>query len=204
MCNEKRKRSVCRIIGILVGVLVLLFGYAGQQVRSYASISTEASADAAIVLGAAVWDGQPSPVFAERINHAINLYKHGRVRAIVFTGGKGFGDGETESEIAKRYALKKGVAEEHIHCETSSHITYGNLKGAREIMEQEEFQSALVVSDPYHMRRSMQMAEDLGLDAYASPTPTSRYETWRSKVRFLVRESRLYGIYLLRRRFMTH
>lgn len=185
-------------------MVIIFLGYSGQQVYTYASVSTDAPADAAIVLGAAVWDGEPSPVFAERINHAINLYQEGQVDVIIFTGGQGLGDESTEAEVAKDYALRRGIAEEHIHCETSSHITYANLRGARRVMEREELRDALLVSDPLHMRRSMKMAQDLGLDVYASPTPTSRYETWRTKLGFLVRESRLYASYLLRRRFMRH
>jgi uncharacterized SAM-binding protein YcdF (DUF218 family) len=188
----------------LLTVIGFLLVYSGQQVYAYAMVSSEVSADAAIVLGAAVWDEEPSPVFAERINHAINLYQHGRVKVLVFTGGKGFGDQMAESEVAKRYAMRHGVAEQHIYCETASHITYKNLRGARIIMAHEGLHHALLVSDPLHMRRAMRMAEDLGLVVYASPTPTTRYKTWRSKRRFLLRESRLYASYLLRRPFMQH
>lgn len=203
--TTKRKTNA-RIIWILLGLTALLLGYAGQQVYAYAyaAVSSTASADAAIVLGAAVLDGQPSPVFAERINHAVNLYHQGRVQVLIFTGGQGFGDTLTESEVGRRYAIQHGVAAAHIYCETVSHITYDNLKEARGIMQREELQSALLVSDPLHMRRAILIAQDLGLEIYTSPTPTSRYRTWRTKSGFLVRESRLYASYLLRRPFMRH
>lgn len=187
----------------ILAASVLLLSYAGRQVYVYASVSTDASADAAIVLGAAVWDGEPSPVFAERINHALDLYHEERVRAIVFTGGRGLGDEETEAAVAKAYAVRRGVREEDVHCETSSHVTVQNLRGARRVMAREGLADALLVSDPLHMRRSMTMAEDLGLTVSPSPTPTSRYETWRTKLGFLLRESRLYASYLVRRGFLT-
>lgn len=195
-------RLGCWIGCSILAASLLLLGYAGQQVYAYASVSTDASADAAIVLGAAVWGGEPSPVFAERINHAVDLYHEGRVEAIVFTGGKGLGDEETEAAVAKAYAVRRGVQDADIHCETSSHVTVQNLRGARRVMAREGLTDALLVSDPLHMRRSMTMAEDLGLTVYPSPTPTSRYETWRTKLGFLLRESRLYASYLVRRGFM--
>jgi uncharacterized SAM-binding protein YcdF (DUF218 family) len=201
----KMQRKTWRwVVLALLTVIGFLLVYSGQQVYAYAMVSSEVSADAAIVLGAAVWDGEPSPVFEARINHAINLYQQGRVKVLVFTGGKGLGDQMAESEVAKRYAMRHGVAEQRIYCETTSHITYKNLWGARMIMAREGLRHALLVSDPLHMRRAMRMAEDLGLEVYASPTPTTRYKTWRSKGRFLVRESRLYASYLMRRPFMRH
>jgi uncharacterized SAM-binding protein YcdF (DUF218 family) len=185
-------------------MVLLLLSYSGREVYVYATVSSGASADAAIVLGAAIWRDRPSPVFAERINHAINLYRQGRVQALVFTGGKGMGDQLAESEVAVAYALRRGVADQDIYTETESHITYGNLQEAREIMAREGLGSALVVSDPLHMRRAMAIADDLGLEAYPSPTPTTRYRTWRTKSGFLLREARLYTSYLLRRPFMDH
>lgn len=199
------KRRVWRwIAGGLLGALTLLLGYAGHQVYTYAGMTTDADADVAIVLGAAVWDGAPSPVFAERIHHAIRLYEAERVDRIVFTGGQGLGDAQSEAEVAKAYALQQGVAEEHIHCERQSHVTYGNLQGAKRVMAREGLRDALLVSDPLHMRRAMRMAEDLGLKVAPSPTPTTRYRTWRSQLRFLLREARLYASYLLRRPWMRH
>ena len=190
------------IIGALIGAFLLLLAYAGQQVYAYADVTSDVDADAAIVLGAAVWEGEPSPVFAERLNHAIDLYQQERVRVLIFTGGKGWGDQHAESEVAKRYALEHGVAEADVYCEAASHVTSGNLRGARAIIAREALTDALLVSDPLHMRRAMRIAEDLGLTVYPSPTPTTRYRTWRTKLGFLLRESRLYASYLLRRPLM--
>jgi uncharacterized SAM-binding protein YcdF (DUF218 family) len=198
--SRKAKSKAWRWIAWGVpGAIALFMGYACQQVYSYAAASSDAFADAAIVLGAAAWGDRPSPVFAERIQHAIDLYHQGRVRALVFTGGRGAEDEAAESEVARIYALRQGVPAAHIYCETASHITHDNLKRAQAIMQRERLQSALLVSDPLHMRRSMQIARDLGMEVYPSPTPTSRYVTWHSKAGFLLRETRLYAGYLLSR-----
>jgi uncharacterized SAM-binding protein YcdF (DUF218 family) len=173
--------------------------FLSMQIYVYSFSTCSLPADVAIVLGAAVWDGHPSPVFEERIRHAINLYEGKSVQVIIFTGGVGEGDQVAESEVAKEYAILHGVAVEHIFCETSSKITYENLREAKGILGQQGLTTALIVSDPLHMRRAMTIARDLGIDAYPSPTRTSRYKTWKSKLRFLLRETYFYATYLLRR-----
>jgi uncharacterized SAM-binding protein YcdF (DUF218 family) len=173
------------------------------EIYVYSFTTHQGPADAAIVLGAEVWGEHPSPVFEERIKHAINLYKAGNVRAIVFTGGVGEGDQLAESEVAQKYAVSQGVPAKDVYCETFSHITFENLRGAKEILDRQNLKTALVVSDPLHMKRAITMARDLGIDAYPSPTPTSRYETWRSQSGFLLRETYFYATYLLRRSFLS-
>ena len=169
------------------------------RVNAYASVSDPSPADAAIVMGAAVWGSRPSPVFAERIKHSVNLYRVGRVEAIIFTGGLGQGDHLTEAEAAQVYAIARGVHAEDIYVETVSTITYENIEQAARIVEQQGFSRVLMVSDPLHMKRSVTTARDLGLDAHPSPTPTTRYKSWWSKSGFLVRETGLYASYVVRR-----
>ncbi|MGN7073210.1 YdcF family protein, partial [Neisseria sp. P0001.S004] len=92
------------------------------------TLPKDAHADAAVVLGAAAWDKRPSPVFRERINHAITLYQSHRVGKIIFTGGtpkKGF---MTEAEVGRRYALKQGIPAHNILFENTSRNTYENLR----------------------------------------------------------------------------
>jgi uncharacterized SAM-binding protein YcdF (DUF218 family) len=173
------------------------------EIYRYSSIEDAAPADAAIVLGTEVWGDQPSPVFRERINHAVDLYKAGTVRALIFTGGVGIGGPIAESEVEREYALDKGVAAEHIYVETESRTTLQNLRGAQEIVEQRELGRVLIVSDPLHMKRAVLMARDLGLDAHPSPTPTTRYQSWKSQLRFLLREVYNLTTYLARRPFVS-
>ena len=169
------------------------------RVNAYASVSDSSPADVAIVMGAAVWGSRPSPVFAERIKHSINLYHEDRVQAIIFTGGVGRGDRLAEGEVAKAYAVARGVPAEHVFCETVSTVTTENVAEAAKIVEQQSFSRVLMVSDPIHMKRSVTMARDMGLDAHPSPTPTSRYRSWWSKFAFLVRETGWYASYVLQK-----
>ena len=169
----------------------------GGRIYAYAQVSDPEPADAAVVLGAAVYRDQPSPVFRERINHAVELYRDGQVGYLIFTGGVGTRDSVAESEAARDYAIESGVPEERILIETVSTDTEGNLAETQKIMQAMGFDRILVVSDPFHMLRAMAIAADLGLNASASPTTTSRYESVRSQGIFLVREIYFYSAYLL-------
>ncbi len=182
------KSALRRIFFILVGAAIIWWLATAVSVYTYAQLDETVPADTAIVLGAAAYRDRPSPVFRERINHAIALYEAGTVDAIIFTGGVGWNDNLAESETARQYAIEAGVPEDDIYIETLSTDTYENLVQAQQIMVALGFDDALIVSDPLHMQRAMLIADDLGLDAYSSPTTTSRYESARAQLWFLFRE----------------
>lgn len=152
-------------------------------------------ADAAVVLGAAAWNGRPSPVFEERIKHALTLYSEGRVRVVVFTGGTGRGDNRSEAEVARAYALKRGIPATAVLTETESRSTWENLVGAKRLLDLHGLKRVLLVSDPLHMRRAMTMARDIGIDAHPSPTPTSRFIGFYTQFELLLKETYDYARY---------
>jgi uncharacterized SAM-binding protein YcdF (DUF218 family) len=154
-------------------------------------------ADVAVVLGAAVYGDRPSPVFEERIKHAISLYRTGKTRMLLFTGGYGDGARHAEATVGRRYAIARGVPRHAMLTETLSRTTRGNLVQAHRLMRDNGLKTALIVSDPLHMKRAMRMASDLRIRAAAAPTPTSRYRSWRSKAGFLLRELYFYNHYLV-------
>jgi uncharacterized SAM-binding protein YcdF (DUF218 family) len=184
------------IAGAISGLLVWL-AVLGVQIVSAGMATSSRSADVAIVLGAAVYGDRPSPVFEERIRHGIGLYKAGKVRKLLFTGGRGEGARLAESTVARDYALRRGVPGEAILVETLSRTTQQNLAQARHLMQRHRLGSALIVTDPLHSKRALRMAAGLDMLAYPSPTPTSRYRSWRSKTGFLLREIHFYNVYLL-------
>ncbi|SMC37426.1 YdcF family protein [Moheibacter sediminis] len=173
--------------------LILIFYFiTALQIYSYSKIDETTKADAAIILGTAVWDGEPSPVFKERINHAILLYKRDSVDYLIFTGGIGEGKKYSEAEIGKKYAIENGIPENKIFIEEKSKITDENLKFAKAIVEEKGFSKILIVSDPLHMKRSMAMAKNHHINAFSSPTQTSRYISFKSKIGFVLRETFFY------------
>ncbi len=198
------RRKIFRILAALTGTLILAIGVIALRIYSYGNKVAQVHADAAIVLGAAVWGNGVSPVFRERINHALELYCSGTVRKIIFTGGQGNRNEPTESSAARQYAIEQGVSPADIIVEESSHTTYENLFFAREAAAARGLKQVLIVSDPLHMKRAVTMATDLGLEAYPSPTPTTRYQSPTNQIQLLAHETYYYIGYLFRRTLMRH
>jgi uncharacterized SAM-binding protein YcdF (DUF218 family) len=171
--------------------------YLAGDIIAFSTMNQTPQSDVAIVLGAAVWKNTPSPVFEERIKHAIALYRKGIISKILFTGGVGNGKQYAESEVARNYALKQGVHSSDIFIDTVSKTTQQNLLETQKLLKLHVLHSAIIISDPLHMRRAMVMAEDIGLSVASSPTPTSRYRTLRTQAMFLLREMYFYQRYLL-------
>ena len=190
--NMRGKKSRRGIAGwawrLLLLVLLWLTGVAayiiwvGQRADPVPTAST-------IVLGAAAYHAKPSPVFEERIRHGIDLYKRGLAPTLIFTGGYG-GTGArfSESQVARRYALRQGVPDKAILIESLSRNTHDNLRQARTLMQQHKLDSVIIVSDPLHMARALRISRDLGIRSVGSPTPTSRFRSFATRWRFLLQE----------------
>lgn len=151
--------------------------------------------DSAIVLGAAVWGDEPSPVFKSRIDYAILLYKQGSIKKIYFTGGVGDEGELSEGEMGKKYSISQGVKKEDIFFESESHTTYDNLKYIYPQLKKGE--TVLIVSDPMHVPRGIKMAKSLGINAYSAPTPFTRYVSMKKKIELLRSEMYFTVIYWL-------
>jgi len=145
-------------------------------------------ADAIVVLGAAAYDTRPSPVFTERIRHGIDLYERGLAGRIVFTGGYGDGARFSEAQVARSFALRAGVPAEAILVEGLSRTTRQNLALSRQLLAEHGLRRVIVVSDPLHMARALRLCRQLGIDAVGSPTPSTRFRSFRTQWRFLARE----------------
>ena len=191
-------KKLAKSVLVIVSVIALAAGVLAWRVYSFRNTTSDGPADAAVVLGAAVWTREPSPVFKERINHAINLYRRGRVRMLIFTGGQGNPGEPTEASAARDYALQNGVPASDILIEDKSHTTYENVLNAKQLADTHGIRKVLIVSDPLHMKRAMTMAQDVGLGAHPSPTPSTRYQG----MRILMHETYNYIGYLLRRSFL--
>jgi uncharacterized SAM-binding protein YcdF (DUF218 family) len=198
MMSEFLKKLLFFVCAIIL-FLVLIFGEGCFEIWKYSKIHNNEKTDAILVLGAAVWGNNPSPVFKERINHAINLYKSHVSGKIIFTGGKKFISDKGEANIAKMYAVAHGVPREDIFTEGNSKTTFENIFFSRELIDSLNVKKITLVSDPYHMRRSVLIAKDMGIDAVPSPTPTSKFRSNISKITFLSKESYLLWEYRIER-----
>lgn len=140
------------------------------------------------MLGAAAYGNKPSPVFEERINHALELHRSGTVKFLLFTGGRVAKADKSESAVARSFAMAAGVPADAILTEEVSRTTGQNLQEAKRVMGLHGLRTAVIVSDPLHLKRAASMAEDLDIEAVTSPTPTSRYRSFGAKAGFLARE----------------
>lgn len=192
-----------RIVGVTAVILTTIITLLTLDVYCFSLRDETRPADAAIVLGAAVYGGRrtrsgfgPSPIFRERINHAVRLYQDGAVQHIIFTGGVGQQDELAEGEVGRNYALSRGVPAEAILIETTSTNTQENLANAQIVAAANGLSSFLIVSTPYHMRRALAIAGDLGMAAYSSPTRTIRWISPLTQILAFSREVVAFMAYL--------
>ena len=197
--NKKRTVICISLSVVLLAVLALVFTAVG--IVSYGREDHKTACDVAIVLGAGTQDGEVSPVYRERLNHGIWLYENGYVDYLILTGGIGEGNTISDAEAAKQYVMLKSVPENIIFIEEKSTITEENLEYAKELMDSNSLNTAIIVSDPLHMKRAMLMAGDYGIDACSSPTPSTMYKSFKTKFSFLIREEFFYIGYSIARVF---
>lgn len=153
---------------ILVGYLVLCLWieWQGRQEEIV-------HADAIVVLGAAQWNGRPSPVLQARLDRAIALYRQGYAPLLVLTGGSLPNDPYSEASVGREYALAEGIPAEAILLEEDSRTTAGNLQGAWALLAPRQAGAILLVSDPFHMARARWVARDVGFAVHPAPTRSS-------------------------------
>lgn len=145
-------------------------------------------ADAIVVLGAAQYDGRPSPVLRARLDHALELYRNGVARRIITTGGTAPGDTVSEAVVARRYVVERGIAPEMVLTERTGARSSESLAAVAALLRERGLGSVVLVSDPFHMLRLRLLAGRYGVTAFPSPTRTSPIsrnprEEWRHTVR---------------------
>jgi uncharacterized SAM-binding protein YcdF (DUF218 family) len=136
-----------------------------------------ASADAIIVLGAAQYEGRPSPVLKARLDHAASLWNRGLAPRMIVTGGRGVGDTTSEAAVGRRYLAQRGIPADSISMDTEGLTTSQSMVAARQLLGTKSYPSVLIVSDPFHMLRLAILARRLHMIPLLSPTRTSPIST---------------------------
>ncbi len=144
------------------------FGWTIYQIVSTWKTAEGTPSDCIIVLGAAVWNGKPSPAMRERLDVALELYRDGMAKKIIVSGGIGQGE-KSEAQVMKDYLVGQGVPDQVIHLEDQARNTWENLRFSQSIMEEQAWITAIIVTHGFHTHRSLKMAEDLGIQASAEP-----------------------------------
>jgi uncharacterized SAM-binding protein YcdF (DUF218 family) len=174
--TARRRRRWKIVRRSLLAMFLLVAGYYAitlLQVYQTGRSDQARPVDAIVVLGAAQYDGTPSPQLAARLDHVVTLYNEGVAPLVVVTGGKQPSDRFTEAESSARYLAERGIPSEAIAMESAGRSTYQSLANTAELLAQRGLERVVVVTDPYHALRSRLIAEDVGLTAYVSPTPSS-------------------------------
>lgn len=180
------RRRLGRIVMAMAAVVVLsalYFTVSLLQVWYVGGIDSTKRVDAIVVMGAAQYDGRPSPQLAARLDHVVELWPTGIARTVVVTGGNMPGDRFTEAEASGRYLIERGIPESALVYEDEGRNSYESLAAVSEILSERGVNRVLVVTDPYHALRSRMIAEEVGLTASVSSTDTSVVTGTESLVR---------------------
>jgi uncharacterized SAM-binding protein YcdF (DUF218 family) len=198
-----RRHPVLVTISAVAAAIVIAIAGTGIAVWRAAhtdDASTVDRVDVIVVLGAAQYDGDPSPVFEGRLRHAELLYEEGRADTILVLGGGAPGDRSTEAESGRDWLVSEGVPSGSVVASPVGSTTLESLRAAATWMAERGLESAFLVSDPWHNLRMKRMASDLGIEAYASATWQSAARTEGTRFGGYVRETLAYLYY----RFSGH
>ena len=180
-----------RTARVVLAVLLILAGYVAVtavQVLLAARQDARGSTDAIVVLGAAQYDGQPSPELRTRLDHAVDLYNDGLAEVIWVTGGKGRPDDTfSEASASDLYLQNRGVPPDALRLEVHGADTYESLAAVAREVRRGEGRSVLLVSDAWHAYRIAATARDVGLRPRVSPSSPLRWSDYG--LRRLTRET---------------
>lgn len=178
---------------ILIGALLMVVAVVGTtalRVWQVARIDDQQPADAVVVLGAAQYNGEPSAILASRLRHAADLYSDGVAPRIVTVGGSQNGDRYTEAEASRDYLVDRGVPASAVVMVPEGADTLRSLEAVAARAQEQGWESALLVSDPWHSLRARTMARDAGLEAWTSPTRSGPVvQTRETQLRYIYRET---------------
>lgn len=161
------------LLGVLLcGLAVLYLVVTFVQVWRTSGLDQAQPADAIVVLGAAQYDGEPSPVLQARLDQAVSLYRQGHAPLIVVTGASQEGDRFTQAQAGYRYLREQGVPDEALLMEVDGTSTYTELAATARILRARGLDRVLMVSEGYHSKRLLAIAGEVGLDGAVAPTDT--------------------------------
>lgn len=196
--SRLRRHPILSVLALALLIVVTVVGLAAVTVWREAhhdDASDVETADAIVVLGAAQYDGTPSPVFRGRLEHAALMFRQGRADYVIVLGSNQPGDRTTEAASGRDYLIAHGVPASAVVTVPFGHTSWESLRAAAKAMDDRGLHSAFLVSDPWHNARIERMAADLGLQGYASATWTSAYDTKVTRLTEYARETLAYLYY---------
>ncbi len=189
-------RIIKRTIGLALLVVIVLPLYAGGKVWYTANHTNPVKSDAIIVLGAAQFDGVPSPVLEARLIEAKRIFAQTLAPRILTVGSRAPGDRTTEAASGFYWLVDHGVGRKYVDSIPYGRDTLASTESYVEVMKKLNLKSAIIVTDQYHCLRAITMAEDLKISATCAPTRTGPASTTNSSLRYLARETAAYLAYV--------
>jgi uncharacterized SAM-binding protein YcdF (DUF218 family) len=189
--------AVAGLIGVVALTVIAFSAITVWRAAHHDGARDVDTADAIVVLGAAQYDGVPSPVFRGRLDHALLLWEQGRAATVITVGSKQPGDRTTEAEAGRNYLVERGIPSEATVALPVGRTTFESLEAAAEYLHANGGLSAFLVSDPWHNARVNAMAADLGVEGHASATWTSGAQSEESRGQGYLRETFAYLYYRL-------
>jgi uncharacterized SAM-binding protein YcdF (DUF218 family) len=187
---------VGRVVGALVLAFFLLVVSTATAIWWTARQDSRPASDAIVVLGSAQYNGVPSSIFEARLEHALRLYENGVAPVIVTVGGKAAGDQFTEAEAGRDYLANAGIPAESLLAVPVGVDTLESIRAVSTTFTEQGWDSAVLVSDPWHALRAERMAEDAGIVAESSPTRQGpAVQTRNTQFRYILRETAAYLLY---------
>lgn len=166
-------KSVFRIACAVVVAMALYVGLTFITVLTVGHSDSGEKADAVVVMGAAQYDGTPSPLLESRLQHALDVYQEGRVSFIAVTGGKMIGDRFTEAAASRRWLTDRGVPASVIFGEDEGRSTWESLNKLSTVLAARNISHVVVSTDRWHMQRCLLSLREMGIHAQPSATSTS-------------------------------
>ncbi|WP_125152513.1 YdcF family protein [Clostridium rectalis] len=191
-------KMIWKVIAALICLGIIITAALGLTIYNFAHNSKVQKSDCIVVLGCSVYGETPSPFLKWRTDEAYRLYKEGYGKYIIASGGKGPGENISEAEAVRRYLMEKGMDEKNIIKEEASTSTMENLDNCKDIMDNMKFNTAIVVSNNYHLKRASLMTKKVNIKASFSGvyvTPYKSHETYG----FIREIPALLKFYILRR-----
>lgn len=190
---RRKRRTALKWLASLVTAcfVIVVAGAFGITTLVYVQARSDEAqqVDAIVVMGAAQFNGRPSPVLQARLDQALALYNAGLAPRIAVTGGQQPGDAFTEAETGYRYLTEQGVPGDAIVIENDGRSTWESMQGLPAVLPPSESPQVLVVSDGFHLFRSELMLGELGYDAHSSAAPDSPIRPWSAtEFSYVVRE----------------
>ncbi|MGH8969835.1 MAG: YdcF family protein [Actinomycetes bacterium] len=194
-------RITVKVLAALLALTVLTVALVATRVWWVARQDDRRSSDVIVVLGAAQFDGRPSSIFTARLDHAAGLWESDVAPRVVTVGGNRVGDRFTEADAGRHWLADHGVPSRRVVAVDTGTDTLSSVEAVADRMAKEGWETAVIVTDPWHSLRTRTMARDAGIDAVTSPTrqgPAVR--TRETEVRYIARETLGYLYYKVFRR----